>query len=231
MATAVHPLLTFSFAWTLLFANAAAAAAPPPSPPETPSCTDELVLFSPCLPFVSSPPNNLDDAASANCCDSFSSAADSGAAVCLCYLLREPPILGFPLNSTRLLSLPSVCLPANRASTMAQSLNSLCSESSVLPPLNKSATLGFTNHSTTESRNKASPLLIIPPRRGGGGGARGARGRASSDSGSDRSGSSGGGSVVGMSYGHHSSESEGICSIGRGTNGFSPIQELKPCPS
>ncbi|KAF7806870.1 non-specific lipid transfer protein-like 1 [Senna tora] len=69
-------------------------------------------------------------------CDAFSSAADSSAAVCLCYLLREPPILGFPLNSTRLLSLPSVCLPANRASTVAQSLNSLCSG----------------------SRNKASPL-------------------------------------------------------------------------
>ncbi|GMY28891.1 non-specific lipid transfer protein GPI-anchored 25 [Fagus crenata] len=60
----------------------------PPSPPPPPSsCSDELVLVSPCMPYVSSPPNNLSE----NCCDAISSSAlNSTNGVCLCHLARQP---------------------------------------------------------------------------------------------------------------------------------------------
>ena len=60
----------------------------PPSPPPPPSsCSDELVLVSPCMPYVSSLPNNLSE----NCCDAISSSAlNSTSGVCLCHLARQP---------------------------------------------------------------------------------------------------------------------------------------------
>ncbi|WJX60059.1 hypothetical protein P8452_45309 [Trifolium repens] len=105
------------------------AAAPPPPPPS--SCTDQLILFSPCLSYVSSPPNNLTETPSTKCCDAFSSSFAPNS-LCFCYLLRDDHILGFPLNSTRLLSLSSLCLSTPPTTS---SLNFLCAESPVLPPL------------------------------------------------------------------------------------------------
>ncbi|KAM3707212.1 hypothetical protein ACB098_02G007800 [Castanea mollissima] len=107
-------------------------AAPPPPPQRLPppsSCSDELVLFSPCLSYVSSPPNNLSNTASDSCCDAFSSALNSTNGVCLCYLVRQPSILGFPVNDTRVLSLSSVCPIGedNNSSIKIGSLESLCS--------------------------------------------------------------------------------------------------------
>ncbi|XP_057443802.1 non-specific lipid transfer protein GPI-anchored 25-like [Lotus japonicus] len=106
------------------------AAAPPPS---SGGCTDQLMSFSPCLPYVSSPPNNLTETASAACCDAFSSATAVDS-LCFCHLLRDPVILGFPLNTTRLLSLSSVC---------SSTTKSLCSESLALPPLNSAQIVGI----------------------------------------------------------------------------------------
>ncbi|RDY10641.1 Protein YLS3, partial [Mucuna pruriens] len=100
---------------------------------EEEGCTEELISFSACLPYVSYPPNNLTESASDKCCKAFSSAVES---VCLCYLLREPLILGFPLNSTRILSLSSIC-PSSPTST---SFPFLCSVSPSLPPLNSAPT-------------------------------------------------------------------------------------------
>ncbi|TKY71144.1 Bifunctional inhibitor/plant lipid transfer protein/seed storage helical domain [Spatholobus suberectus] len=91
-------------------------------------CTEELTSFSACLSYVSYPPNNLTESASDKCCNAFSSAVDS---LCLCYLLRDPLILGFPLNTTRLLSLSSLC-----PSPTSTSFAFLCSASPALPPLN-----------------------------------------------------------------------------------------------
>ncbi|WJX54667.1 hypothetical protein P8452_40525 [Trifolium repens] len=113
-----------------IFAVAKAAAAPPPPPPPS-SCTDQLILFSPCLSYVSSPPNNLTETPSTKCCDAFSSSFAPNS-LCFCYLLRDDHILGFPLNSTRLLSLSSLCLSPPPTTS---SLNLLCAESPVLPPL------------------------------------------------------------------------------------------------
>lgn len=99
------------------------AAAPPPS--SRGGCTDQLILFSPCLSYVSFPPNNLTETASTKCCDAFSSSFAPNS-LCFCYLLRDNHILGFPLNSTRLLSLSSLCLSP---SPTTSSLNLLCAGS------------------------------------------------------------------------------------------------------
>lgn len=115
----------------LLSVVAEMAATAPPS--TRGGCTDELLSFSACLSYVSSPPNNLTDTPSANCCDAFSSAVESGGGLCLCYFVRYPNILGFPLNTARLLSLSSICTPP------PLSLNFLCSGCSFfllnLPPV------------------------------------------------------------------------------------------------
>ncbi|KAK7822556.1 hypothetical protein CFP56_036314 [Quercus suber] len=85
ITTITPPLISLSLA--LITALPLTAVTPPPLPTPS-SCADELALFSPCLPFVSSPPNNLSDTASDNFCHAFSSALNSTNGVCLCYLVR-----------------------------------------------------------------------------------------------------------------------------------------------
>lgn len=98
-----------------------------PPPPEK-ACSDEVIAFAPCLPYTSNPPNNQTKSPSSQCCDLFASAFDSGTANCLCYLLRDSHLLGFPLNRTRFLSLSSLCVPKdNSGSNRKQTLESLCS--------------------------------------------------------------------------------------------------------
>uniref|UniRef100_A0A2N9F5I3 Bifunctional inhibitor/plant lipid transfer protein/seed storage helical domain-containing protein n=1 Tax=Fagus sylvatica TaxID=28930 RepID=A0A2N9F5I3_FAGSY len=124
-------------------------AAPPPPPPPS-SCVNEIILFSPCLPYVSSPPNNLSDTASESCCDAFSSALNSTNGVCLCYLVRQPSILGFPVNDTKVLSLSSLCpIKEDNSSMRNGSLESLCSGSPALPPLRSTTISGLTNPSAS----------------------------------------------------------------------------------
>ncbi|CAN7084526.1 unnamed protein product [Brassica oleracea var. botrytis] len=103
-----------------------------PSPPAL-TCTEELVMFSPCLPYVSAPPNNMSDRPDPLCCSAFSTSAHSGAGNYLCYLLRQPMILGFPLDRSRLLSLSQICSDLSSD----ESFESICSpsESPELPPL------------------------------------------------------------------------------------------------
>ncbi|KAE8022692.1 hypothetical protein FH972_008473 [Carpinus fangiana] len=152
IATAPLPPIVLVLASVVILA--ASAAAPPPGPPQPPSpppssCTEELVLFSPCLPYISSPPNNLSATPSEGCCHAFSSALNSSNnGVCLCYLVQQPSILGFPVNGTRVLSLSSVCtLPRDGSSTKKGSLGSLCSGSPALPPLRSPASSGLTHPS------------------------------------------------------------------------------------
>ncbi|XP_010532563.1 PREDICTED: uncharacterized protein LOC104808560 [Tarenaya hassleriana] len=132
-----------------------------PPPPPSLSCTDELVLFSPCLPFVAAPPNNLTETASFQCCSIFAASIDTGGGNCLCYLLREPMILGFPLDRSRVLSLSQIC---NDGSS-DESLESLCSssESPELPPLQS---LQFTTPSVSGNggvSTSSSPSAGLPP--------------------------------------------------------------------
>ncbi|MED6171713.1 hypothetical protein PIB30_043347 [Stylosanthes scabra] len=152
-------------AFLLLLALLAHTEAPTPTPTPTPTpstatvgCTDRLLSFSSCLPYVSSPPNDLTESPSANCCAAFNTAAKSGGSICLCYFVHYPNILGFPINSTRLLSLSSICNP-----TPPLSLNFLCSASPALPPLNSATTLGL-NISGLQSGSGGKPTA---PRIGG----------------------------------------------------------------
>ncbi|XP_075516037.1 non-specific lipid transfer protein GPI-anchored 25 isoform X2 [Primulina tabacum] len=114
----------------ILLLQFAAAATPHPS-----ACSDELVTFTTCLPYVSDSPNNLTESPPPQCCDDISTAFSTGSAVCLCYFLLRPGMLGFPLNSSKLMSLTSVCPAKHHDSEASFSLGTLCSESAALPPL------------------------------------------------------------------------------------------------
>ncbi|VVB01124.1 unnamed protein product [Arabis nemorensis] len=117
-----------------------ATQSPSSSSPPILTCTEELVMFSPCLPYVSAPPNNLSDTPNPICCSVFSSSVRTNAGKCLCYLLRQPMILGFPLDRSRLLSISQICTDHSSD----ESFESLCSpsESPELPPLQS---IQFTN--------------------------------------------------------------------------------------
>ncbi|KAJ0034182.1 hypothetical protein Pint_24784 [Pistacia integerrima] len=118
--TAVLRLLTF----TLFVATSVQLPLPD-------GCSPVLVAFSPCLQYVSAPPNNMAETVPSQCCDAVNSAFNSGHGDCLCEPLRQPLIFGFPLNETRLRSLSSVC-------HTSCSLESICSSGSSqtdLPPL------------------------------------------------------------------------------------------------
>ena len=98
----------------------------PSSSPPAPTCSEELVMFSPCIPYVSAPPNNISKTPDALCCSVFSTSVHSAAGKCLCYLLRQPMILGFPLDRSRLLSLSQICTEFQSSD---ESFESLCSPS------------------------------------------------------------------------------------------------------
>ncbi|RVX22367.1 hypothetical protein CK203_001208 [Vitis vinifera] len=122
-------------------------------------CAGELIAFSPCLPFVSSPPNNVTSSASSQCCGVFSSAFESADGACLCYLIQQPLILGFPLNATKLLALSSLCPPGNATSARNASLESFCIGSPALPPLQGTTGpgLGLQPPTTSDSAPAKSP--------------------------------------------------------------------------
>ncbi|KAF9622594.1 hypothetical protein IFM89_032493 [Coptis chinensis] len=120
----------------------------------TTTCTNELTSISPCLPYISSPPNNLTLTPSLQCCHQFSSTFVNQTSVsCLCYLLREPMILGFPLNTSRIVSLPSFCFTENVTST--DDLEIFCSVAPALPPLE--ATSGSGSEDDSPSPSPSTP--------------------------------------------------------------------------
>ncbi|CAN6464858.1 unnamed protein product [Victoria cruziana] len=116
------------------------AAEGPPS-----DCAEMLVAFSPCLPFVSSSPNNLTSAPPAGCCKPVNDAFRTDAA-CLCHLLFDRSLLGFPLNVTRLVALSSLCRPSpgDNRDDDSSSLSRLCFfRSGALPPFHSETTPSF----------------------------------------------------------------------------------------
>ncbi|XP_031475285.1 non-specific lipid transfer protein GPI-anchored 25-like isoform X2 [Nymphaea colorata] len=96
---------------------------------EAPSsdCAETLVAFSPCLPFVSSSPNNLTSSPPPGCCKPVNDAFRTDAA-CLCHLVFNRSLLGFPLNVTRLVALSSLCRssPGDNRDDDSSSLSRLC---------------------------------------------------------------------------------------------------------
>ncbi|KAL0716608.1 hypothetical protein Bca4012_065930 [Brassica carinata] len=120
--------IVFILMLAITFSSSAAEAEtqPPSSSPPAMTCSEELVMFSPCIPYVSAPPNNVSEAPDPLCCSVFSTSVHSTAGNCLCYLLRQPMILGFPLDRSRLLSLSQICTEFKSSD---ESFESLCSPS------------------------------------------------------------------------------------------------------
>ncbi|CAA0395266.1 putative bifunctional inhibitor/plant lipid transfer protein/seed storage helical [Arabidopsis thaliana] len=143
---------------TITFSSSSAVTATQQAPSSSPpvlTCTEELVMFSPCLPYVSSPPNNMSETPDPICCSVFTSSVHSSTGNCLCYLLRQPMILGFPLDRSRLISLSQICTDQNSE----ESFESLCSvsESPELPPLQS---IQFTNPFVSGNNVSASPQSV-----------------------------------------------------------------------
>ncbi|KAG7542892.1 Bifunctional inhibitor/plant lipid transfer protein/seed storage helical domain superfamily [Arabidopsis thaliana x Arabidopsis arenosa] len=156
----VATITTFVFILTLAMifsssSSAVSATQAPSSSPPIPTCTEELVMFSPCLPYVSAPPNNMSETPDPICCSVFTSSVHFSAGNCLCYLLRQPMILGFPLDRSRLISLSQICTDQNSD----ESFESLCSvsESPELPPLQS---IQFTNPFVSGNHDSASPPSV-----------------------------------------------------------------------
>ncbi|KAK8709619.1 hypothetical protein V6N13_060632 [Hibiscus sabdariffa] len=142
----------------LLLLLGAVAAQPLSQPPQQAGCVEELVAFSPCLPFVSDPPNNATDSVAPQCCDVLASAFESGDGYCFCYILRQPLIFGFPLNKERVVSLSSFCMAKNGVA----SLDSLCSSGvPSLPPLPSTTDSGILKPSN--SHNDSSDSANLSP--------------------------------------------------------------------
>ncbi|CAI0559440.1 unnamed protein product [Linum tenue] len=120
----------------LLAANANAAAAVAPSTPSPEDCVTDMVAFSPCFGYVSAPPNGVRrHRLSAKCCSVVLESFSTGGSKCYCQLVKQPLLFGFPLNRTRIASLPALCSRrhANDSSTavakLDSSLESICAGS------------------------------------------------------------------------------------------------------
>ncbi|KAK4355580.1 hypothetical protein RND71_024551 [Anisodus tanguticus] len=147
------------FVYLLLLAGAVALPAQPELPSSSTGCVDELVAFSPCLPYISDTPNNISDTPPIQCCDNFAAAFDNNTAICLCYLVHNPQILGFPTNITMLMSLTSVCPVKEKQDVKNLSLESLCSGPTMLPPFRT-----ITDHRGSSSGPRSPSLGPSPSR-------------------------------------------------------------------
>ncbi|ESQ56091.1 hypothetical protein EUTSA_v10027383mg [Eutrema salsugineum] len=151
--------VVFILILSITFSSSSAVDATTQAPSSSPvlTCTEELVMFSPCLPFVSAPPNNMSETPNQLCCSVFSSSVHSSAGNCLCYLLRQPMILGFPLDRSRLLSLSQMCIDR---SSNDEYFESRCSpsESPELPPLQS---IQFKSPFVPGDRVSASPQSSV----------------------------------------------------------------------
>lgn len=120
-ATTTHHFFTLI---TIMLTSTISSQTPSPSSP----CADSVISFSPCLPYISAPPNNLSNEPSSQCCDIFNGAFDSEDADCRCYLVRQNSLLGFQLNVTKLMWLSDLCSVKNgvQANDTVNSLDSIC---------------------------------------------------------------------------------------------------------
>ncbi|EEF45265.1 non-specific lipid transfer protein GPI-anchored 25 [Ricinus communis] len=150
--------MTTIFAPVIFLLMATASQTPCPPPPVA-SCTGELVAISPCLGYISSEPNNMTETPTSQCCDALEKAFSSSEGNCFCYLIKQPLIFGFPLNQSRVVSLPSVC----SETTNFTSLESICSGSPALPPLH-SITDPVTKKPSNSgnAENSSAPMSFTP---------------------------------------------------------------------
>ncbi|KAI5000857.1 non-specific lipid transfer protein GPI-anchored 25 [Hordeum vulgare subsp. vulgare] len=139
-------LLLLVLAVTALHAHAASAALSQ-EPPATP-CAAAIVSFSPCLAHVAvvAPPALPSSAPTSACCAAFLRAVSSGDGEgagggegCFCHLLRDPLLLGFPVDAARLGALLPTCASAKTSAATAVEAEALfadkCRELKSLPEM------------------------------------------------------------------------------------------------
>ncbi|OAY79579.1 hypothetical protein ACMD2_23224 [Ananas comosus] len=136
----MDPTLSLFLLAAAALAGAAAAAAADPAPS---SCAAEIVGISACLPLVVAAPaitaaaNATAAAAAAEaapsdaCCDAFLRGLVGGGAACLCHLFRDPLLLGFPINASRIASLFSSCGAPNPSDSADSSFSEMCNGSTL----------------------------------------------------------------------------------------------------
>ncbi|GMH19999.1 hypothetical protein Nepgr_021840 [Nepenthes gracilis] len=158
---------SFSLFTLLLASITDFSSARPQHPPERAGCAVNLLSFSPCLPYVSAPPNYALSSPPSSCCEVYSATIDEGghAASCLSYLLREPSMLGIPIDVPRLRSLSLIC-PRNRmhqnSTKRDSSLESGCgSDLKELSP-RQSTGCGFLNHSNAVAPTSPPEVRLKP---------------------------------------------------------------------
>jgi Probable lipid transfer len=91
---------------------------PQRSPGELSECALSLVELSPCLPYIAGPPTHPTLAPSVICCGTFYQAIVNAGPSCMCYLMRDPLILGFPIDTGRLVSMVPSCRINNTSSAV-----------------------------------------------------------------------------------------------------------------
>uniref|UniRef100_I1NPI0 Bifunctional inhibitor/plant lipid transfer protein/seed storage helical domain-containing protein n=1 Tax=Oryza glaberrima TaxID=4538 RepID=I1NPI0_ORYGL len=123
IAVAVAAVVAAAAAPAPASASASAAGAFSEVPPETP-CAAAIVSVAPCLAHVAvvAPPARPAPAPTEACCAAFLlgvSPSGGGGEGCFCHLLRDPLLLGFPVNTARLGALLPTCAAANANASAA----------------------------------------------------------------------------------------------------------------
>lgn len=87
-----------------------ASSAPPLIPPSKLSeCAISLVILFSCISHLMAPPNSASTTSFVACCQSFYQAVITAEPPCVCYLLRDPLILGVPIDCEKLISMFFSC--------------------------------------------------------------------------------------------------------------------------
>ncbi|KAH7661483.1 Bifunctional inhibitor/lipid-transfer protein/seed storage 2S albumin protein [Dioscorea alata] len=126
MAMATKPHLLLLILILILLSVFRPSASPPPlASSSSMPCTDELVAISPCLPTVAEDSDGGKTAPSTSCCANFFATVDGTWRVpaCLCHLIREPVLFGFPVNA-------SLFVSCARSTSDAKNFSDLCREGS-----------------------------------------------------------------------------------------------------
>ncbi|KAF3339621.1 putative lipid transfer [Carex littledalei] len=83
----------------------------PVSPAEASECEIALYVLSPCAPYLAAPPNGVSTRPSLTCCEAFTQAIVTAGPPCVCYMLRDPLILGAgaPIDPGKLVAMFPSC--------------------------------------------------------------------------------------------------------------------------
>lgn len=108
--------LLLLLATTVMLTSSAPLTLRPPGEPS--ECALSLVSLSPCLSYIAGPPNHAATAPSVICCGTFYQTIITSGPACVCYLVRDPLILGFPIDTGRLVAMFPSCGVNNTATAI-----------------------------------------------------------------------------------------------------------------